>query len=140
MRRSLIALLSAVALPLMVGSAGCAALNHRTVARGYTGPSDGLASYYADRFEGRATASGEIFHSSALTAAHRTLPFGTKVRVTNLNNNKSVTVKINDRGPFVRGRVIDLSPAAARRIDLTATGVAPVKLEVVGARQYANAN
>ena len=67
-----------------------------------------------------------------MTAAHKSLAFGTKVRVTNLENGKSVVVRINDRGPFVRGRVIDLSPAAARRIEMTTAGVVPVKLEVLG--------
>jgi rare lipoprotein A len=91
-----------------------------------------MASYYADRYHGRATASGETFDVNKLTAAHRTLAFGTRVRVTNLDNGKSVVVRINDRGPFVSGRVIDLSPAAARRIEMTRSGVVPVKLEVLG--------
>ena len=94
--------------------------------------SSGLASYYADRYHGRPTASGETFDTNKMTAAHRTLAFGTKVRVTNLDNGKSVVVRINDRGPFVQGRVIDLSPAAARRIEMTTAGVVPVKLEVLG--------
>ena len=92
----------------------------------------GLASYYADRYHGRPTASGETFDTSKMTAAHRTLAFGTMVRVTNVENGKSVVVRINDRGPFVPGRVIDLSPAAARRIEMTTAGVVPVKLEVLG--------
>jgi rare lipoprotein A len=95
----------------------------------------GLASYYADRYHGRPTASGESFDVNKLTAAHRTLAFGTKVRVTNLENGKSVVVRINDRGPFVQGRVIDLSPAAAQRIEMTTAGVVPVKLEVLGGAQ-----
>src|SRR5262249_42070097 len=81
---------------------------------------------------GRKTASGEIFNSyGELTAAHRTLPFNTMVRVTNKNNNRSVDVRINDRGPFVDGRVIDLSARAAREIDLVRSGVVPVRLEIL---------
>jgi rare lipoprotein A len=92
----------------------------------------GLASHYGPEWDGRRTASGEIFHNSALTAAHRTLPFGTRVRVTLLSTGKSVTVRINDRGPFVKGRIIDLSDEAARRIGMGSRGVAPVRLEVLG--------
>lgn len=94
---------------------------------------EGLASWYGgkDGFEGKPTASGEIYDSSLLTAAHRELPLGTVVDVTNLDNGKSVRVRINDRGPFVAGRVIDLSRAAAREIDLIGPGVGPVRLTVV---------
>ena len=97
-------------------------------------PSDlqGLATYYAEPYHGRRTASGEIFDTyKDLTAAHRTLPFNTVVRVTNQKNGREVDVKINDRGPFVNGRVIDLSVRAAREIDLVRTGVAPVKLKIL---------
>jgi rare lipoprotein A len=88
----------------------------------------GLASVYGngDGYAGRKTASGERMNPSALTAAHRTLPFGSHVRVTNNRNGRSVTVRITDRGPFVRGRVVDLSPAAARAIGVA--GLAPVTL------------
>jgi rare lipoprotein A len=89
----------------------------------------GGASYYAKKFNGKRTASGAKFRSSKRTAAHRTLPFGTKVKVTNLRNGKSVKVKINDRGPFVSGRIIDLSRKAARKIDMLDAGVARVKIE-----------
>ena len=94
---------------------------------------EGLASWYGgkDGFEGKPTASGEIYDSSLLTAAHRELPLGTVVDVTNLDNGKSVRVRINDRGPFVAGRVIDLSRAAAREIDLIGPGVGSVRLSVV---------
>jgi rare lipoprotein A len=92
---------------------------------------DGVASYYGDRFDGRRTASGVRFDKDALTAAHRTLEFGTRVSVTNKANGRSVEVVINDRGPFVRGRTIDLSKAAAREIGMLGRGVAPVSLEVV---------
>ena len=88
----------------------------------------GKASYYADKFEGRKTASGTIFHQNALTAAHRTLPFGTKVKVTNIANGKSVKVTVTDRGPFAEGRVIDLSRKAARKIGMVNTGIANVEV------------
>src|SRR6185295_5960567 len=91
-----------------------------------------MASYYAGEFQGRATASGERYDMEAMTAAHRTLAFGTRVRVTNLENGREVVVRINDRGPFVKGRVIDLSLAAARRLGMLDAGVVRVKLEVVG--------
>jgi rare lipoprotein A len=91
----------------------------------------GLASWYGGRFHGRLTSSGEVFDTNDLTAAHRTLPFGTRVRVTNLDNGRSVIVKINDRGPFVEGRVIDLSRAAAEELDMINLGVAHVSLEIV---------
>src|SRR5262249_2201822 len=93
---------------------------------------EGLASYYAEPYHGRKTASGEIFDTyRALTAAHRTLPFNSMVRVTNKTNGRKVDVRINDRGPFVDGRVIDLSLRAARLIDLVQPGVVPVKLQVL---------
>ena len=89
----------------------------------------GKASYYGARHHGRKTASGEPFNKNALTAAHKTLPFGSRVRVTNLNNQKSVVVRINDRGPYTRGRIIDLSEQAAREINMIRAGVARVKVE-----------
>lgn len=89
----------------------------------------GLGSFYGKEFHGKKTASGEIFDMYALTAAHRTLPFGTLVRVTNLKNNKSIIVRINDRGPWIPGRIIDLSYQAAKEIDLLSVG--KVKLEIV---------
>jgi rare lipoprotein A len=94
-----------------------------------TGSHHGMASYY---WQGQQTASGARFNPSAMTAAHRTLPFGTKVRVTNKRNGRSVIVTINDRGPFIRGRIIDLSSGAAGVIDMKGAGVAPVSVEVVG--------
>lgn len=89
----------------------------------------GIASYY---WQGQKTASGVRFNPSAMTAAHRTLPFGTKVRVTNRNNGRSVTVTINDRGPFIKGRVIDLSKGAAGVIGMHGSGLAPVSIAVLG--------
>ena len=91
----------------------------------------GEASYYGGHHHGKKTASGERFDQNGLTAAHRTLPFGTQVRVTNLNNERSVVVRINDRGPFVRGRIIDVSRAAAERLGMLRAGVVPVRIEVL---------
>jgi rare lipoprotein A len=91
----------------------------------------GIASYYHDRFHGRKTSSGAAYDKHALSAAHKTLPLGTQVRVTNSRSGKSVVVRINDRGPYVRGRVIDLSRAAAREIGLVSAGLAKVKVEVL---------
>lgn len=91
----------------------------------------GIASYYADKFEGRKTANGEIFKNSELTAAHKTLAFGTLVKVTNLSNNKSVVVRINDRGPYAHGRIIDLSKAAAIEIDMLKNGLSEVMVQEV---------
>jgi rare lipoprotein A len=95
------------------------------------GAMEGLAAVYSDKLNGRKTASGQVFDQSQLTAAHPTLPFGTRVRVTNTQNNKSVEVRINDRGPAQAGRVIDLSSAAAAKIGITKIGTAPVKLDIV---------
>lgn len=91
----------------------------------------GVASWYGNPFHGRRTANGERYNMNELTAAHRTLPFGSKVRVTNRSNNKSVVVRINDRGPFAGKRVIDLSRAAASALKMMSSGVAPVKLELL---------
>jgi rare lipoprotein A len=91
----------------------------------------GSASYYSNEFAGRRTASGETFNPKALTAAHRTAAFGTRIRVTHLGNGKQVTVRINDRGPFTRGRIIDLSYAAAKQIGMHHSGTAKVKLTLV---------
>jgi len=91
----------------------------------------GLASYMAQELQGRTTANGEKFDMWALTAAHKTLPFGTMVRVKNLENNKTVDVRINDRGPFKRGRIIDLSYEAARRLDFIKDGLTKVEIRVI---------
>ena len=90
----------------------------------------GLASYYGRAHEGRRTASGEVFDMNGMTAAHRTLPFGTRVRVTNLANGREAVVRINDRGPFRRGRILDVSYAAARRLGFVGRGVARVRVRV----------
>ena len=91
----------------------------------------GVASYYGPGFHGKQTANGERFDMHAMSAAHKTLPFNTRLRVTNLENGKSVTVRINDRGPFVHGRVLDLSQGAAKAIDMIGSGIARVRCEVL---------
>jgi rare lipoprotein A len=93
----------------------------------------GKASFYADKFEGTPTASGEKYKHSKLTAAHKTLPFGTKVKITNLANNESVEVIINDRGPYVEDRIVDLSKSAAEKLGFVNQGLAEVRLEVIDA-------
>ena len=92
----------------------------------------GRVSLYGVNFAGKATASGERFDPAALTMAHRTLPFGTRVRITNLSNQRSVEVRVNDRGPAVRGRIADVSLAAARKLGMTDDGVIDATLEVIG--------
>jgi rare lipoprotein A len=96
----------------------------------------GKASWYGPKFHGRATSSKEVFNMYDMTAAHKTLPFGTFVMVTNLNNGRSVKVRINDRGPFIRGRIIDLSYAAARVLDMVGSGVVPVRIEILSDLSY----
>lgn len=98
--------------------------------KGYS--AEGRASYYGAQHQGKRTASGERFDQNALTAAHRQLPFGTRLLVTNLSNNKTVVVKVNDRGPHTRGRLIDLSKAAAEQLGMVADGVASVRIQTVG--------
>jgi rare lipoprotein A len=101
----------------------------------------GFASWYGPGFHGNRSASGEVYNQNAMTAAHRSLPFGTNVQVTNLDNGRSVVVRINDRGPYVGGRVIDLSAAAARVLGLVQSGVAPVRLDIIDSSQkLANEN
>jgi rare lipoprotein A len=92
---------------------------------------EGVASYYADDYHGKQTSNGEVYDMNDLTAAHRTFPFGTKVRVTNLENKKTVVVRVNDRGPFKEERIIDLSLGAAKELDLIRMGTARVRLEVL---------
>lgn len=95
----------------------------------------GRASWYGVPFHGRTTANGETYNMNALTAAHKTLPFGSIIKVTNLANSKSVLVRINDRGPYIRGRQIDLSYAAAQKIDMVSQGVSPIKMEILLAKK-----
>jgi rare lipoprotein A len=108
------------------GFAGCASPMLKAVAT-----QEGLASYYGKEFDGRRTSSGEIFHKDDRTAAHRTYPFGTIIRVTNLKNGGQVEVRVNDRGPQKPERIIDLSYGAAKEIGLDKMGLARVKLEVL---------
>lgn len=91
----------------------------------------GLASYYGQEFHGRKTANGETFNMYKLSAAHRTLPLGTTVRVWNLENGRSVVLRVNDRGPFIEGRILDLSYAAALELEMVSQGVAPVQIEIM---------
>lgn len=114
---------------MAAGALGCATTRGVTLPRD---PQTGVASYYAHAHHGRRTASGERFDMMAMTAAHRTLPFGTRVRVTNLANGRRAVVRINDRGPFKGRRVLDLSLAAARELGMVGTGTARVRLEIVG--------
>jgi len=92
---------------------------------------EGKASYYSNKFQGKRMANGQPYRKGKLTAAHKTLPFGTKIKVTNQQNGKTVKVKVTDRGPHVKGRIVDLSLKAARRVDLVKAGVAPVKVKVI---------
>jgi len=123
---------------LALGFSGCHKKRARTVPPPTPAPAarpgdveTGVASWYGHPYHGRPAANGEIYDMEQLTAAHRTLPFNTWVRVVNLNNSKAVEVRIIDRGPFVDGRVIDLSHAAAMAVDLVGPGTAPVRLEIL---------
>ena len=124
-----------VAVPLAVSLAGCGLFSTKPKPiSGEPGATQtGVASWYGPGFHGRRTANGETYDQFGLTAAHRTLPHGTRVEVTNLNNGRRVRVRINDRGPYVDDRVIDLSYTAAQRIDMIGSGTAPVQLEVLEA-------
>jgi rare lipoprotein A len=102
-------------------------------ARGFS--ETGIASWYGEDFHGKRTSSGETYNMYALSAAHKTLPLGTWVRVVNLNNNRTLDVRINDRGPFVRGRIIDLSYAAAKELRIVGPGTAPVEIVALGAAE-----
>ena len=102
-------------------------------ANGYV--EQGIASWYGSDFHGRKTSNGEIYDMHAMTAAHKTLPMNVEVRVTNLNNGRSTVVRVNDRGPFVKGRIIDLSHSAAKELDIVGPGTAPVRVEALGYRE-----
>jgi rare lipoprotein A len=91
----------------------------------------GMASFYGNEFQSRKTSNGERFDQAKLTAAHRTLPFGTRLKVTNTHNSKSVVVRVNDRGPFAKGRIIDLSSSAFKTIASLNAGVIPVRIEII---------
>ena len=125
-RRRLIFLMNASAV-LIVSLTACAG------ARAFSGSAvqTGMASWYGPDFHGRPTSNREIYDMYDMTAAHRTLPFGTLVMVTNLDNGRAASVRINDRGPFVKDRIIDLSYAAAKMLDMIGAGTAPVRLEIL---------
>ncbi|WP_299818190.1 septal ring lytic transglycosylase RlpA family protein [uncultured Pontibacter sp.] len=112
-----------------VSITSCASSSAGFGQRGYT--EEGKASYYSRKLQGRKMANGEPYRRGKLTAAHKTLPFGTKVKVTNLQTNQTVKVKITDRGPYVSGRIVDLSEAAAKKIGSVKAGVVPVKMKVI---------
>ena len=120
---------------LLLGLTGCTGSQPRFTAGTPAGDEplvlEGVASYYADQYNGRPTASGETYDMNDLTAAHRTLPFGTRLAVTNVSNGKTVEVRVNDRGPFKAGRIIDLSLEAARRLDMITPGTARVTLRIL---------
>jgi rare lipoprotein A len=123
-------------LPLMILQVGCASLDRRGSAVSLYDSKPisieiGKASYYGGRWIGRLTANGEHYRASDCTAAHKKLPFNSIVRVTNLKNGKSVIVRINNRGPYAKGRILDLSVVAARKIDMIGDGVIKVKAEVL---------
>lgn len=130
LRRAIVVLTVLLWLPSL---AQAKALEHssRNHQLGHEGKLVGVASFYGKKFQGRRTASGAIFDNTALTAAHRSLPFGTRVKVTSLKSGLSVVVRINDRGPFIAGRIIDLSRAAAKKISLARSGTLRVKLEIL---------
>jgi rare lipoprotein A len=109
----------------------CAGSNPEFGQRGYT--EEGKASYYSPKLQGRTMANGQVYRGNKLTAAHKKLPFGTKIKVTNLQTNKSVKVLITDRGPFIQGRIVDLSEKAANRIGSKKAGVVPVRVKVTKA-------
>lgn len=128
---------TALVLPFALAAAlsGCAKKKHAAshVPQTPLGPETGIASWYGHPYHGRPAANGEIYDMEKMTAAHRTLPFGTWVRVTNLVNGKTADVRITDRGPFIDGRIIDLSHAAARAIDLIGPGIAQVRVDIIAA-------
>ena len=130
---------AALSCGIALSLAGCVSSPRFTSARAhppdaggqYSPSEEGMASYYADEFNGRQTSNGEVYDMNELTAAHRTLPFNTTVMVTNTLTGRSVVVRINDRGPFKDDRIIDLSLAAAKALELIGNGTAPVRLEVL---------
>ncbi len=134
-RRATAATAGCAAVLLVLALTGCSSSRHRRVvppaASGAGGVLEGLASWYGEPYHGRQTASGERYDMWQMTAAHRTLPFGTRLEVTNLDNGRSAEVVVNDRGPFVAGRILDLSRAAADKLDAVRAGVIPVRARVI---------
>ncbi len=116
---------------IAVTVAGCAVLPGPSKEYKVGYQEKGVASWYGEPFHGRRTANGEIYDMFGMTAAHRLMPLGTSMQVKNLNNDRTVTVRVNDRGPFVRGRILDLSYQAAHDLDMVRSGTAPIKLRVI---------
>nr|WP_297460243.1 septal ring lytic transglycosylase RlpA family protein [uncultured Halomonas sp.] len=127
--RSAISILTLVTVAALAGCAGTPAPSSPDALSSFD--RRGQASYYSDAYQGELTANGERYDRNAMTAAHPSLPFGTRVRVTNLDNGREVAVRINDRGPFSSGRVIDLSYRAAERLGMIRSGIVPVAVEVI---------
>jgi rare lipoprotein A len=125
-------LAAALAGVLLIGLSGCSVLPKGSVTLDVGAQDRGVASWYGEPFHGRLAADGKVFDMYALTGAHRTLPLGTVVRVVNAVNGKSVLIRITDRGPYIEGRMLDLSYAAAERLGMAAQGLSPVLVEVVG--------
>jgi rare lipoprotein A len=122
-------------LAIAIALVACGPSKTKKESTGKPGPAGvqmGKASWYGGSFHGGPTASGETYNKHSMTAAHLKLKFNTRVRVTNLKNGRSVVVRINNRGPYSKGRIIDLSEAAARQLDMIEAGVVPVRLEVLG--------
>lgn len=130
-RRGLLCITAALVLQLAACARPPAALQKEVVSPPPVSGRTVHASFYSAEFHGKKTASGELFNKNALTAAHRSLPFGTRVRVTNPDNGKSTIVRINDRGPYIKGREIDLSLKAAQELDMLRDGVCEVRIEVL---------
>lgn len=119
-----------------VTASACASTKPTRTTTGVPAPGTrivGLASWYGQRHQGHATASGELYDTGKLTAAHRTMPFGTRLRVTNAENGRTVVVRVNDRGPWVNDRVLDVSQAAAKTLGMVGGGVTKVEIVVLGA-------
>ena len=124
--------LAYVSMVLVIAACSHSAAPKKTATGGgRPGVQEGMASWYGGSLHGGPTASGERFDKNAMTAAHRTLPMNTRVRVTSKRNGRTVVVRINDRGPYGKGRIIDLSEAAAKRLDMIDAGVVPVRIEVI---------
>jgi len=119
-----------VAVSLCICLVSCTSSRPALGERGYT--EEGKASYYSRKLQGHKMANGKPYRHGKLSVAHKTLPLGTKIKVTNLQNNKSVKARVTDRGPFVKGRIVDLSGKAARRLNAIKAGVVPVRLKVIG--------
>lgn len=128
MRNSYIPFLASIFIIGLLIIGACKSNKNNAVTESKMTEAKGKASFYANRLEGKKTANGEIYTATKMTAAHATLPFGTEVEVTNLSNGKTVRVRINDRGPFRNGRIIDLSRAAAEKLDMIKSGVTQVEI------------